>query len=228
MKPNVVLYWDIDGTLLTTNGRGFPFLLKAIEIEFGRIELVAQHDLTHGLTDFEVISAILKTKLEDLSEVSLERCIGNYEHMIGEVFALNPPRVLPNVKQALEEITSKTAWRQSIGTGNSLGGALTKLRSSELITFFEASTFFCSSPLLSTRVQVIGAAKKSLQSNEIGIVIGDTPSDILCAKKNGLKVVAISSGNFSAEELIMAKPDVALSENWTIEDLMYSIDSLQT
>jgi phosphoglycolate phosphatase-like HAD superfamily hydrolase len=227
MNYSIKLLWDIDGTLLTTQGRGFPYLVKAIEEEFGKIDLEKNYSFTHGLTDFEVISAILELDVDEVPSSSFERCISSYETMIKREFSANPPLVFPQVRRALAEIDGSTVWKQCIGTGNSYGGALAKLHSANLMNFFEPDGIFCSSPGLSRRNMVMRKAKESLSPNETGIVIGDTPSDIICARENGLKVIAIASGQFSTERLESENPDTVLATNWSVEEFIRSVRLIQ-
>jgi phosphoglycolate phosphatase-like HAD superfamily hydrolase len=42
------------------------------------------------------------------------------------------------------------------------------------------------------------------------VIIGDTPRDVICAKKAGMKVVAVTTGKYGADELAEHNPDVII------------------
>lgn len=218
-----VIFWDIDGTLLSTKGRGFPHFFNAISEVFGIQGTHQDFSISHGLTDFEAIGAILKVPVENIPKRELQFCIDVYEQKILDVFQKAPPIVLPEIHNALTLITSQTNWTLGIGTGNSPGGARVKLSTSGLLDFFDKGRFFCSEIDALTRIEVIKRCENSLGSKEIGIVIGDTPNDVACAKATGLMSIAVPSGAFDFQALAICGADETLALEWRAEDLMDSI-----
>lgn len=226
MGLNPVLIWDIDGTILTTGGRGFPSLVRAVQEVTGNVNNSERYSMTHGITDIEVIKLLSQNKSEPISNFEVNTILAHYEKYIEEIFTLAPPRILPSIRETLNLIKSKSEYRMLIGTGNSFGGAEIKLRTSGAIKFFSESNFFCSDIQNSRRINVIQSAKNNLEHNEFGIVIGDTPSDIECAKDSGLNCIAIASGSFSFEELQKYGADKVLSESWTPDELLIYIKKI--
>jgi phosphoglycolate phosphatase-like HAD superfamily hydrolase len=53
------------------------------------------------------------------------------------------------------------------------------------------------------------------------IVIGDTPSDIECAKANGVKSIAVATGTYSSTTLAQYDPDILLDD---LSDTFKAID----
>jgi phosphoglycolate phosphatase-like HAD superfamily hydrolase len=47
---------------------------------------------------------------------------------------------------------------------------------------------------------------------KMAVVVGDTPEDIRCARANGARALAVSTGRHSVEELLAHGPD-AVFEN---------------
>ena len=41
-----------------------------------------------------------------------------------------------------------------------------------------------------------------------GVVIGDTPNDVSCARSQGLDVIAVATGSYTLEELKACDPDL--------------------
>ena len=69
-------------------------------------------------------------------------------------------------------------------------------------------------------------AFKSLDLNQVGIVIGDSPRDIEVAKKSNLKVVAVTSGAHTKNELIVHGPDAILDSNWGLNELLNVLNNI--
>lgn len=226
MELSTVLIWDIDGTLLTTHGRGFPSLVRAVKETLGFINLSENYSNTHGLTDLDVIKNL--SKLEDKlpSRQEISAILKLYEKYIEVEFTRNPPLVLPSIIDTLKSMKIAAKYEIAIGTGNSINGARIKLRAANLISFFHGSAFYCSSIQNSTRIDILRNAKKSIGDNKIGIVIGDTPIDIQSAFAVGLKCIAIESGAFSSVELERFKPDALLKRHWASEELFSSIEKI--
>ena len=107
-----------------------------------------------------------------------------------------------------------------------LPGAKIKLNHVGLMNYFNDNNLFCSSENYWSRDLIINSAKNSITTNQVGIVIGDSPKDILSAKASGLKNIAVTTGNHSYTELGKYKPDLILREEWQVEDLINGMNSL--
>ena len=225
MELNPVLIWDIDGTLLTTNGRGFPCVVRAVEEVLGSSNQLENYSNTHGTTDLDVIKNLSKKHSERLTNQKLREILKLYEKYIETEFIRTPPIVLPNVVETLK-LVNKFKFETAIGTGNSIAGARIKLKTSNLLKFFKDSNFYCSSIEYPQRIDVFRNAKERIDGNKIGIVIGDTPSDIQSAFSVGFKCIAVESGVFSYSELEYFKPDALLKRNWVPTELLSSIKKI--
>jgi phosphoglycolate phosphatase-like HAD superfamily hydrolase len=112
------------------------------------------------------------------------------------------------------------------GTGNFLPGAIIKLNHVGLLNYFHYENLFCASEKYWSRDLIINKAKNSIKSDQIGIVIGDSPKDIISAKASGLKSIAVTTGSHSHSELDEFKPDWILRNRYHIEDLIFGINTL--
>jgi phosphoglycolate phosphatase len=222
----VNLFWDIDGTILKTGGIGFPVMKQAVSEVFNISLDNLDYNLSHGLTDFEVVASLIGKAYVDINSKDILRAINLYEQGVEQVFLKNPPKVLPNIHDVLTYFCNQDFYKLKIGTGNSQNGAIIKLRTSGLIKFFETKSMYCSSPEYWSRDLVMYRAANSLDVESIGIVLGDTPADVSSAHKNNLKVIGLSTGAFSHADLIQAGADVALPNDWEPEDLRKAISLL--
>lgn len=226
MSASLKIFWDIDGTLLSTGGRGFPYFFSAIKDIFDLQGSHQDFSIMHGLTDFEAIGQILQMPVHQIPKQKLQTCIELYEQRVSDVFKIDPPKVLREILNSLNAINSNSSWTQTIGTGNSFGGAKVKLSTAGLLRFFDANQIFCSSLTALTRIEVIENCKESLRPGEMGVIIGDTPSDVKCAKEVGMKCIAVPSGAYDSDTLRLCGAEVTLSLGWKAQDLMESIKTL--
>jgi phosphoglycolate phosphatase-like HAD superfamily hydrolase len=224
---NPVLIWDIDGTILTTRGRGFPSMVRAVQEVTGLAKISEIYTNTHGQTDIDVIRNLYGNQSKSISKNDLNIILKLYEKYIEEVFYLNPPLILPNILETFNLIKSSTKYKMAIGTGNSFNGARIKLQTARIIHFFSKNNFHCADVNNDKRMLVIREAKKNIRNDEFGIVIGDTLSDIICAKENGISCIAIASGSFSFDELQKYGADIVLDTSWTPDELLFSVKKIQ-
>ena len=208
-----VLFWDIDGTLLTT-GRAGIFALEdaASEVIGTKVEL---SDLeTAGLTDREIAATILKLYDATPEPAKVERLLQLY----GEYLPASLPRkqgtVLPGVREILDHLHQRTDVISMLLTGNIEAGAKAKLAYYELDGYFTCGAF---SDQAENRIAIARQAREIAEAAVGAIaphklyVIGDTPHDIRCGKAIGARVVAVASGSYDLEELLKYQPWWTLS-----------------
>ena len=221
------LIWDIDGTLLRTNGAAAIPFAKAVS-EFANTPVVIDRKSLSGFTDYEIAMYLLqlhdvKFEIKDVTQI-LTIYVQNLPKSLSQVGV----DLINNVNHVLEKLTQLPNMELLIGTGNCLGGARTKLQHVGLDRFFLDCNLYCSSESLWNRDLIIQEAARSLLPNELGIVIGDSPRDISSAKNAGLSVIAVATGAHSYEELIKHHPNAILKKNWEYSDLMIVIEKISS
>jgi phosphoglycolate phosphatase-like HAD superfamily hydrolase len=133
---------------------------------------------------------------------------------------------IPSVESILKTLLTIPEIEIAVGTGNFLPGTIIKLNHVELLNYFHYDNLFCASEKYWSRDLIINNAKNSIKSDQIGIVIGDSPKDIISAKASGLKNIAVTTGGHSHNELGEFKPDWILRDRYQVEDLIFGINSL--
>jgi phosphoglycolate phosphatase-like HAD superfamily hydrolase len=208
-----ILFWDIDGTLLTTARAGvFAVEEAAREIcgatpDFSRLN-------TAGLTDAEVAALAIAECGGNPSPATISAFLRSYEHHLPERLHLRRGQVLPGVQDILEELDLRPDVACYLLTGNTPAGARAKLAHYGLERFFPAGAFCTEDGDRAT------IARRALEvaAGELGrpidvdavYVIGDTPHDIRCGRAIGARTVAVASGAYSREELEAFDPWRAL------------------
>jgi len=221
----VKLFWDIDGTLLRTNGAAALPFAKAVS-EYAGVEVIIDRKKLSGFTDYEIAISLLgsigiTTSLKDITLI-----LKSYAEKLPAALDNGEVKKIGHVEKVLETVLKIPEIELAIGTGNFLAGAKIKLNHVGLMNYFNNNNLFCSSENYWSRDLIINNAKNSLTTNQVGIVIGDSPKDILSAKASGLKNIAVTTGSHSHTELSEYKPDLILREEWQVEDLIIGINSL--
>jgi phosphoglycolate phosphatase-like HAD superfamily hydrolase len=215
MPTPVSLVWlfDVDGTLLLTQGAGRDALVLALRdahgiqddlasIPFaGRTDLLITNDIAtrHGL-EFDARSR------EAFFDVVVE-------HMRA---IMTPPRggLLPGVKSLLERVQAEPGWVSALLTGNESRMARLKLDAFGAWEHFEWGTFGEEGHDRNAiaRLAVTRAAERYGVGPERCIVVGDTEHDVACARAAGARAVAVATGGRDRETLAACEPDLLLDD----------------
>jgi phosphoglycolate phosphatase-like HAD superfamily hydrolase len=205
----VHLFWDIDGTLLTTARAGIFALEDASRDVLGR-ELDLSTMRTAGLTDAEIAIEVCRS-------FGVEERAGDFLRAYGELLPQRLHRkrgeVLPNVREILEALRNRDDVASLLLTGNIREGAEAKLRHYGLWEFF-ADSGGAFSVEGSDRASIARAAQAlagEAYDGERAYVIGDTPHDVSCGKAIGARTVAVATGpSYTLAELEGCEPWLAL------------------
>ena len=224
-SPNFKLFWDIDGTLLRTNGAAAkPFAFAASEL-IGK-EIIIDRKQMSGLTDYEIAKKLLESSNKKIDLKKISRMLDVYCELLPQSLKVGNVEKVGKINETLEMLSRIKTIKISIGTGNCLSGLNVKLSHVELLHFFDLDDIFYASEINWSRELIMEQAFKSLDLNQVGIVIGDSPRDIEVAKKSNLKVVAVTSGAHTKNELIVHGPDAILDSNWGLNELLNVLNNI--
>jgi phosphoglycolate phosphatase len=203
----IVLFWDIDGTLLTTGKAGVPAWDAAVREVTGRDFELASLRIA-GLTDYQIAVHTFELLGLDPDEAAVRRMVRRYEELLPASLPLKQGRVLPNVREILEHLESRVDVRSYLLTGNTRGGARAKLTHYRLMHFFPDGAFAEDAGGRATiAARALELAKRSGPVNDEAVfVIGDTPHDVHCANAIGARTVAVATGGYTADELAAHRP----------------------
>ena len=222
----IELIWDIDGTLINTRGLGAAPFCEAFTDHTSFAATIDKKKLS-GFTDFEIALSLMRDAgiREDI--FLADKILNSFSTKLESILATEPPTILGDVLSTLEHIQTSESLTNSIGSGNFLKGAIVKLKSAGLFDFFKNSEFFVATTELWDRNAIIeSAASKSTEYRKL--VIGDSPRDISSARNSGLKVLSISTGQHSYNELLELAPDYILDSDWKLSDFLEIIDEFES
>ncbi len=198
-----ILFWDIDGTLLTTGRAGIFAWEEAVRDATGRtIDLGSLK--TAGLTDYQIAMRLLASLDAPRDAAAVADLVHRYESHLPANLPRRQGQVLPGVREILEAVRAGAADAQSyLLTGNTRGGAHAKLTHYGLAQYFSDGAFAEDTGDRSSiaRRALALAQRAGPLSDERLFVIGDTPHDIDCANAIGARTVAVATGGYSVDDL---------------------------
>jgi phosphoglycolate phosphatase-like HAD superfamily hydrolase len=202
-----VLFWDIDGTLLTTGKAGVPAWEEAVKEVVGRDFDLAKFRIA-GLTDYQIAVRTFEMLGVDVTDDTIRRMVKRYEELLPDALPLKKGRVLPNVREILEQLKIRDDVRSYLLTGNTRGGARAKLTHYDLFKYFPDGAFAEDpSERAVIAARALDLARRAGPINDRAVfVVGDTPHDIHCANAIGARTVAVATGGYSVAELQSHEP----------------------
>ena len=224
-STNFKLFWDIDGTLLRTNGAAAePYAFAASKL-IGK-EIIIDRKQMSGLTDYEIAKKLLESSNKKIDLKKISRMLDVYCELLPQSLKVGNVEKVGKINETLEMLSGIKTIKISIGTGNCLSGLNVKLSHVELLHFFDLDDIFYASEINWSRELIMEQAFKSLDLDQVGIVIGDSPRDIEVAKKSKLKVVAVTSGAHTKNELMAHGPDAILDSGWGLKELLNVLNDI--
>jgi phosphoglycolate phosphatase-like HAD superfamily hydrolase len=208
----VLLLFDIDGTLLSGATKAHREALHAALREVHGIEdAEVFRPSVHpaGRTDGEIARMILllagvsAKQIDEGSDAVREVCCREFEHRCSNDLS---HRVIPGVGELLLSLYLDDGVRLALLTGNFEPIARIKLKRSGIGKYFPVGQGAFGSDA-EDRTELPAIARRRAGQDDVPhprgdtVVIGDTPLDIVCARADGVRCVAVATGPFGVEEL---------------------------
>lgn len=223
-----LILFDIDGTLLWGQGMGYRSMERAGRRLLGDAFSLEGIDFSGALDPWIFAEAVARLGADHSADLG-ERFRAEYlVELRAEIEAgRTRPVLLPGVEGLLREMTGRERLTLGLVTGNYADAAPMKLRAAGLDpTVFTVGAF---GDHAATRPELVALALERWGASgaepdpERALVVGDTPRDVDCAHKNGVRCLAVATGRFSVEELTAAGADYVapdLSDARVLIDLL--------
>jgi len=205
-----VILWDIDGTLVSSRASRADKHVKAAEVFLGR-DLPDQERIA-GKTDRQILHELLKAHGTDPSPAALTEVLGTLDALSIEEISQFPVPTISGAVAALDTVRS-IGWVNGLLTGNTPARARAKLESAGIWGAFDLN-FAYYGDVASSRINLVEESATAIRSEgcfEV-MIVGDTPLDIQSAQEHGLRVIAVATGLYSAEDLGNLNPDLLISD----------------
>lgn len=208
-----LLLFDIDGTLIRSNGAGRETLAFALAQVFGTSGPLDTYHMS-GKTDPRIILDLMTAVGVEAPEI--EKHLPYLYQLMAqkgqEIFPLREMKVCPGVPALLSGLHQNPAVLLGLLTGNAFTTAPMKLRAAGIDPALFKVGVYGSDALDRNQLPAIGIKRANLLTGmEFNgyntTIIGDTPADILCARAGKATAVAVASGWHSPATLAKYQPD---------------------
>ncbi len=213
-----LLLFDIDGTLLRTNGAGRESTRRALLEVYGTDGNMVDFHFG-GRTDWQIVLDILAGS--GLDEAEIVALLPNYQTAITghlqDVIAGFPVEACPSAVDVVQALRVRPDVGLGLVTGNVGAAAPVKLQAAGFDpAWFPVGAFGHEAQMRAAlpplAMQRAAAHYGAPFVPERVIVIGDTPADVECARASGALAVAVDTGFEDRADLEAALPDILLDD----------------
>jgi phosphoglycolate phosphatase len=226
-----LILFDIDGTILLTDGAGRRALHRALIEVFGA---TGPHDHRFdGKTDPQIVRELMR--IAGHTDVHIDehmsRLLERYVACLHEELRAGSGgvTVMPGIRTLLRELRARKDVVLALLTGNLAGGAVAKLNAAGIDPAqFRIGAYGSDHE---SRGELPAVAQRRAR-DELGltieganvVVIGDTPSDLNCGKGIGARAIGVATGHYSVEELCQHNPAAVFRDLSSTADVLAAID----
>jgi phosphoglycolate phosphatase len=212
-----LMLFDIDGTLLISNGLGREAKAHTMREVFGTEANVRTHPFG-GKTDWQILNEILIPLGYSSDDIGAQMPVYQsvFARYMRELSPQFPPTPLIGAQELLRDMQGRDDVLLGLVTGNTRETAPVKLRAGGFDPdVFKVGAFGNEShnrndlPKLAL-ARAIAHTQKSIAPHDV-YVIGDTVADVDCARAVGAVAVVVLTGFEERETLLQSQPDVILN-----------------
>ena len=210
-----LVLFDLDGTLLWTNGAGRRAIHRALVEVLGSAGPIDGFRFD-GRTDGEIVARLAEGAGLDASERVVDTVLARYVTLLEDELAKPTQRttIYPGVSDLLAALEQRTDCVLGLLTGNVRPGARLKLASGGLdIARFRIGAFGSDSAHRPDLPAVAQRRAREVLGLELGgrdvVIVGDTPADVTCGQGIGARAIGVATGSFAVDALMAAGADAA-------------------
>jgi phosphoglycolate phosphatase len=208
-----LVLFDIDGTMLWTDGAGRRAIHAALTEVFGGTGPASYW--FDGKTDRQIVRDLMRLEghadghIDARMDALLERYVQYLERELAD--PAHPLRLFAGVAELLDALERRDDVTLGLLTGNLEAGARAKLHAAGIDFDRFVVNAFGSDHELRPELPAIARqrARERLGVELAGgdvVVIGDTPADVECGRGIGARAIAVATGRYTAAELAAHHP----------------------
>jgi phosphoglycolate phosphatase len=203
-----LVLFDIDGTLLLSDGAGRRAIQRALREVFGSTGPADYY--FDGKTDPQIVRELMRLAGhgDDHIDARMATLLARYLELLRDELRspVHHPYTLPGVPELLDALEARSHVILGLLTGNLAEGARAKLEAVGLDpTRFRVGAYGSDHE---DRPELPAIAAERTR-RELGIdvtgdaivVIGDTPADLTCGKSLGASAIGVATGRYTVEQL---------------------------
>ena len=211
--------FDIDGTILRSDGAGRHALHGALREEFGHVG-PADHPFD-GKTDRQIVRELMRLEGNDDAAIDrrMETVLARYLEVLHVELTTGGHEVtlLPGVLELLDALEQRSDVTLGLLTGNVAAGAAAKLAAVGIdVGRFAVGAYGSDHehrpelPALAQR-RARERLGHSIEGERL-VIIGDTPADVDCGRALGARAIAVATGRYGMAELASHGPAVVFPD----------------
>jgi phosphoglycolate phosphatase-like HAD superfamily hydrolase len=214
-----LVLFDIDGTLLLSDGAGRRAIYRALREVYGATGPADYY--FDGKTDPQIVRELMRLAGhgDEHIDARMELLLTRYVEYLNEELSApgHKPYTLPGVPELLDELEATSGVLLGLLTGNLEQGARAKLQSVGIDPRRFRVGAYGSDHEHRPELPAIAVARTrevlgiELDGNRV-VVIGDTPADLTCGQALGASSIGVATGRYSVDQLARHDP-AAVFEN---------------
>jgi phosphoglycolate phosphatase-like HAD superfamily hydrolase len=225
-----LVLFDIDGTILLTDGAGKRAIHRALIEVFGATG--PDDHAFGGKTDPQIVRELMRLvgHGDDHIDARMTELLDLYVVYLQDELQVGAEgiRVMPGVCELLDVLDERDDAIVGLLTGNLEEGARAKLSSAGIDPDRFVVGAFGSDHEERGRLPAV-AQRRTLEqfgvdvAGEDVIVIGDTPADIHCGRELGARAIAVATGQYTMAELREHMPAALFADLSRTEEVVHAI-----
>ncbi len=220
-----VLLFDIDGTLINSDGAGKLALTETFQ-ELFDIDIFDAGIKFAGHTDLAIYDQV--QKMFDLDMVQVEDIMRLFVKKLERTMSEKKGHIIPGVQELLNMLSPRKDLLLGLLTGNIYDGARIKLEYFDLFDYFSFGVYGDVAPereeLARFALRRLTHLYNRIYRGDDIYIIGDTVYDIRCGKAINATTIAVCTGHHDRETLEKEKPDYLLD---SLEDIEFFVKLLK-
>ena len=214
----MLVFFDIDATMITTGGVGINAMVDAGAELFGA-GFRADGVEFAGRLDPLILRDLLAANGQTPTTENLSRMRAGYRRHLDVRLRTGVGRVLPGVGPLLARLATDESTTLGVLTGNFPDTGTMKLTACGIdVDVFSIRVWGDESPYTPPAREHLPPIGMQRYADRTGrpatpdrvVIIGDTPHDISCARAHGCKSLGVATGKFSTQQLVAAGADMAV------------------
>jgi phosphoglycolate phosphatase len=213
---SALVLFDIDGTLIRRAGPHHRESLVDAVREVTGLDTTTDHIPVHGMLDPDILTRMMQDA--GASRAAIRRHLPAIMRRAQAIYVRRCPdlrrKTCPGVRRLLYSL-SRRRIPMGLVTGNLTRIGWKKMERAKLRHYFRFGVFaeMAANRTALARMAIEHARKRAWIGGRARVsLIGDAPSDIIAARANGARAIAVHTGISTREELAALEPDLLLED----------------
>ena len=210
-RPVRLVLFDIDGTILRSNGAGRRAMLAALREVFGAAG--PEDHRYDGKTDPQIVREVMRLEGHHDAHIDerMDALMSLYLVQLEQELEHSRTLVHPGIFELLDALEERHDTILGLLTGNLREGAYAKLRAAGIDPDRFLVGAFGSDHEHRPELPALARQRAHVElgvdlEGEHLVVIGDTPADIECGRSLGVRAIGVATGAYSVDELRRHSP----------------------